>query len=117
MLFGMALIYAQTGTLEFTSLTHSLSNDGIGESFSITAFILLFSGLAFKLSLAPFHIWTPDVYEGSPLPSTIYLATIGKAVIFIVLLRVVVSTDALSLQSVSNAIALIAVVSIILETC
>jgi len=114
MLFGMALIYAQTGTLEFTSLTHSLSNDGIGESFSITAFILLFSGLAFKLSLAPFHIWTPDVYEGSPLPSTIYLATIGKAVIFIVLLRVVVSTDALSLQSVSNAIALIAVVSIIL---
>ncbi|GIS50887.1 MAG: hypothetical protein Ct9H90mP25_3210 [Gammaproteobacteria bacterium] len=49
-----------------------------------------FSGLAFKLSLAPFHIWTPDVYEGSPLPSTIYLATIGKAVIFIVLLRVVV---------------------------
>ena len=110
MLFGMALIYAQNGTLEFTSLTNSLSN----ESFSITALILLFSGLAFKLSLAPFHIWTPDVYEGSPLPSTIYLATIGKAVIFVVLLRVVVSTEALSLQSVSNAIVLVACISIIL---
>ena len=114
MLFGMALIYAQTGTLEFSSLTNSISNSGVGEDFSTTALILLFSGLAFKLSLAPFHIWTPDVYEGSPLPSTIYLATTGKAVIFVVLLRIVVSTEALSLQSVTNAIVLVACVSIIL---
>ncbi len=114
MLFGIALIYAQTGTLEFSSLTNSLINSGVGESFSITALILLFSGLAFKLSLAPFHIWTPDVYEGSPLPSTIYLATIGKAVIFIVLLRIVIGTEALSLESVSKAIALVAGISIIL---
>ena len=70
--------------------------------------------MAFKLSLAPFHIWTPDVYEGSPLPATIYLATIGKAVTFIVLLRIIVSTDALSLQSVNQAIALVAIASIIL---
>ncbi len=114
MLFGMALIYTQTGTLEFSSLTTSISNSGVGESFSTTALILLFSGLAFKLSLAPFHIWTPDVYEGSPLPSTIYLATTGKAVIFVVLLRIVVSTEALSLQSVTNAVVLVACVSIIL---
>ena len=114
MLFGMALIYTQTGTLEFSSLTNSISNSGVGESFSTTALILLFSGLAFKLSLAPFHIWTPDVYEGSPLPSTIYLATTGKAVIFVVLLRIVVSTEALSLQSVTYVIVLFACVSIIL---
>ena len=113
MLFGMALIYAQTGTLEFSSVT-GLSVSGVGEDFSTTALILLFAGLAFKLSLAPFHVWTPDVYEGSPLPATIYLATIGKAVTFIVLLRIIVSTGALSLESVNQAIALVAVASIIL---
>ncbi len=113
MLFGMALIYAQTGTLEFSSVT-GLSMSGVGEKFSTTALILLFAGLAFKLSLAPFHVWTPDVYEGSPLPATIYLATIGKAVTFIVLLRIIVSTGALSLESVNQAIALVAVASIIL---
>ena len=114
MLFGMALIYAQTGSLEFSSVTSSLSPSGAGGQFATTALILLFTGLAFKLSLAPFHIWTPDVYEGSPLPATIYLATIGKAVTFIVLLRIIVSTDALSLQSVNQAIALVAIASIIL---
>ena len=114
MLFGMALIYAQTGSLEFSSVTSSLSPSGAGGQFATTALILLFTGLAFKLSLAPFHIWTPDVYEGSPLPATIYLATIGKAVTFIVLLRIIVSTDALSLQSVNQAIALVAIDSIIL---
>ena len=114
MLFGIALIYAQTGTLEFSSVTSSLSTSGVGEQFSTTALILLFAGLAFKLSLAPFHIWTPDVYEGSPLPATIYLATIGKAVTFIVLLRIIVSTGTLSLEPVNQAIALVAVASIIL---
>ena len=114
MLFGMALIYAQTGTLEFSSLTNSLSTSGAGQHFSTTALILLFSGLAFKLSLAPFHIWTPDVYEGSPLPATIYLATIGKAVTFIVLLRIIVSTGALSFEPVGQAIALVAIASIII---
>ena len=115
MLFGMALIYAQTGSLEFSSVTSNLSPSGAaGGQFATTALILLFTGLAFKLSLAPFHIWTPDVYEGSPLPATIYLATIGKAVTFIVLLRIIVSTDALSLQSVNQAIALVAIASIIL---
>ena len=67
MLFGMALIYAQTGSLEFSSVTSSLSPSGAGGQFATTALILLFTGLAFKLSLAPFHIWTPDVYEGLSL--------------------------------------------------
>ena len=88
----MALIYAQTGTLEFSSIVN-VANDtpGLGAGFSIAALVMVFIGIAFKLSLAPFHMWTPDVYEGSPLPATTYLATIGKAAMFVVLLRLIES--------------------------
>jgi len=115
MLFGMALIYAQTGTLAFSSLIDLSSNAAVSlsDSYSIVGLLLLISGMAFKLSLAPFHMWTPDVYEGSPLPATAYLATIGKTAMFVVLLRFVVMTDALSYDAVVIVFSLIAVLSIL----
>ena len=112
LLFGMALIYAQTGTLEFSSIINGPATSGLGEGFSVTALLLLFAGLAFKLSLAPFHMWTPDVYEGSPLPATIYLATIGKVATFVVLLRLIINGEVLSLEPVTQAISVVAMISI-----
>lgn len=115
MLFGMALIYAQTGTLSFASLSN-LNGDAmvsLSDSYSIVALLLLISGMAFKLSLAPFHLWTPDVYEGAPLPATTYLATIGKAAMFVVLLRFVVTTQALQYDAVIIVFSLMAVLSIL----
>jgi len=114
MLFGIALIYAQTGSLSFSSVLDNGGTLGLGEDFSATALTLLFIGAAFKLSLAPFHMWTPDVYEGSPLPATTYLATIGKVAMFVVLLRLIESTNALAFQSVSIMISFVAVLSILL---
>ncbi|MDB0051560.1 NADH-quinone oxidoreductase subunit N [Gammaproteobacteria bacterium] len=111
-LFGMALIYAQTGTLSFASVTN-LPAAGLGDGYTIVALLMVVSGMAFKLSLAPFHMWTPDVYEGAPLPATAYLATIGKAAMFVVLLRFIQISDALSFDSMVIVLALIAVASML----
>jgi len=113
MLFGIALIYAQTGTLAFESVLAVGGTPGLTSGFTIAALILLFVGVAFKLSLAPFHMWTPDVYEGAPLPATTYLATVGKMAMFIVFLRLVMDTQALQLESITFVISMIAVVSML----
>jgi NADH-quinone oxidoreductase subunit N len=63
--------------------------------------------------LAPFHIWTPDVYEGSPLPATTYLATIGKAAMFVILLRFMEASEALAFESILTILSFIAVASIL----
>jgi NADH-quinone oxidoreductase subunit N len=111
-LFGMALIYAQTGTLSFASVTE-LPAAGLGDGYTIVALLMVVSGMAFKLSLAPFHMWTPDVYEGAPLPATAYLATIGKAAMFVVLLRFIQISDALSFDSMVTVLTLIAAASML----
>ena len=114
LLFGIALVYAQTGTLEFTSVVNVPSiTEGLGDGFTIAALILVFVGIAFKLSLAPFHMWTPDVYEGSPLPVTTYLATVGKAAMFVVLLRFIEASEALAFDYFILVISLVAVASIL----
>lgn len=114
-LFGMALVYAQTGTLSFSSVVdlEPSAVSGLSESYSIIAVLLITAGMAFKLSLAPFHMWTPDVYEGAPLPATAYLATIGKAAMFIVLMRFLITADALSYGPIVTVLSLMAVLSIL----
>ncbi|MCB1630728.1 MAG: NADH-quinone oxidoreductase subunit NuoN [Pseudomonadales bacterium] len=84
LLFGMALIYAQTGTLAFTALAQSVH---AGEPLLVTGLALMLAGIAFKLSLAPFHLWTPDVYHGAPAPIGAFLATVAKIAVILVLLR------------------------------
>lgn len=80
LLFGISLVYGTTGTLNFAELPMHLS----GSPLQLFAFILLFTGFAFKISAVPFHLWTADVYEGSPVAVTSYLSVISKgAVIFV----------------------------------
>lgn len=113
-LFGMALVYAQTGTLSFTSLTTLDPELRLSEGYTVVALLLISTGMAFKLSLAPFHLWTPDVYEGSPLPATAYLATVGKMAMAVLLLRFLTATEALSFDAVLLVFSLIAIASIII---
>jgi NADH-quinone oxidoreductase subunit N len=80
LLFGISLVYGQTGTLTFSELPHSLG----GNPLQIFAFILLFAGFGFKISNVPFHLWTADVYEGSPVCVTSYLSVISKGAVFFV---------------------------------
>lgn len=74
-LFGLSLMYGTTGTLDFAEMQMLVT----GSSLQVLAFIFVFAGIAFKLSLVPFHLWTADVYEGSPVPVTATLAVISKA--------------------------------------
>ncbi|MBQ0831554.1 NADH-quinone oxidoreductase subunit NuoN [Marinobacter sp.] len=93
LLFGMALLYAQTGDLRLDVLMGSLSqNTG---AWGLAGIGLMLVGLGFKLSVVPFHLWTPDVYEGGPGPATTFLATASKVAVFMLLLRLMLSTPVL----------------------
>lgn len=86
LLFGMALIFAATGQLTFQSIETALH---LGEHINLVnlGIVLMIVGLSFKLSLVPFHLWTPDVYEGAPAPASAFLATASKLAIFAMLVR------------------------------
>jgi NADH-quinone oxidoreductase subunit N len=82
LLFGLALIYSQVGSLQFSSM----AVDELSPVW-ILGGLFVIVGLGFKLSLVPFHFWTPDVYQGAPLPITAYLTTVSKAAVAIFFLR------------------------------
>jgi NADH-quinone oxidoreductase subunit N len=84
LLFGISLLYGATGTLDFGELTQRLD----GSPFQLFAFILILSGFAFKISAVPFHLWTADVYEGSPVTVTAYLSVISKGAVFFIFIQV-----------------------------
>ena len=87
-LFGMSLIYGSTGTLYFNDLATLIT----GSPLQIMAFVFFLVGLFFKISLVPFHLWTPDVYEGAQTNVTSYLSVISKGaavfVLFTLLIKV-----------------------------
>lgn len=87
LLFGLALIYAETGALDIASLAGAIGGAGLGSPLVTVGAAMLLAGLAFKLSFVPFHQWTPDVYEAAPLPITAYLSTVVKLGAFIAALR------------------------------
>lgn len=74
LLFGISLMYGATGTISFAELPGQLD----GSPLQIMAFVFLFTAFAFKLSIVPFHLWTADVYEGSPIAVTSFLSVISK---------------------------------------
>lgn len=84
LLFGISLLYGATGTLDFGQLPGHLD----GSAFQLLAFILILSGFAFKISVVPFHLWTADVYEGSPVTVTAYLSVISKGAVFFIFVQV-----------------------------
>ena len=111
LLFGMALLYAESGNLAFADIGASLMREnsqlvqiGIG---------MMLIGLAFKLSLVPFHLWTPDVYEGAPAPVAAFLATASKVAVFAVLLRLYQISPAMTGGWLSDLLTLIAIASIL----
>lgn len=80
LLFGISIMYGATGTMNFSELPALLD----GSPLQVFAFILLFTGFAFKLSVVPFHLWTADVYEGSPVAVTSFLSVVSKgSIVFI----------------------------------
>ncbi len=114
LLFGMALIYAQLGSLDFMPLLQSvISSAGTSDILIKAGIMLVIIGVGFKLSLVPFHLWTPDVYQGAPMPATAFLATISKGAVFALLLRYYLAAEVYLTDSLVLAIAAIAVVSML----
>jgi NADH-quinone oxidoreductase subunit N len=89
LLFGLALIYAESGSLELSQLAAMMTRTtGPMNVFPLMAgLMLVLTGVGFKLAVVPFHLWTPDVYEGAPLPVTAFIATVSKGGMFAFVLR------------------------------
>jgi NADH-quinone oxidoreductase subunit N len=88
-LYGVALTYGATGTTSLTGIADYLSQNTLLEQGTLLAgFALLLVGLGFKVAAVPFHMWTPDVYQGAPTPITAFMAAATKAAAFAALLRV-----------------------------
>ena len=112
-LFGFALLYAATGTLEFAALGQQLDSTQAPTAVLLVGAAMVFAGLAFKLSVVPFHLWTPDVYDGAPAPISGFLASVGKAAVFVVLLRLFLEADLFRYRILVEVTGLLAILSML----
>ena len=87
LLFGMALIYMDTGSMEFATISERLSAPGHSPGLFFTGVGMMLVAIGFKLGLVPFHLWAADVYQGAPAPVTSFIATVSKIGVFAVLIR------------------------------
>lgn len=88
LLFGMALIYAAVGTMGFSHMAALMTETaGPNRTLLLPGLAMITTGIAFKLALVPFHMWTPDVYQGAPPPVAAFIATVSKGGMFALLLR------------------------------
>lgn len=112
LVFGMALVYARVGRLDFAGVGASAAvanPDGV----LLAGFGMMLVGVGFKLAVVPFHLWTPDVYEGAPAPVTAFIATVSKGAMFALMLRLFTAVDVEVLRSVWTAFAAIAIASMV----
>ena len=108
MMFGLSFIYGTTGTLYFTDIVAGLT----GTPLQIMALVFFFSGLGFKISLVPFHLWTADVYEGAPTNVTAYLSVISKGAAAFTLLVIFIKVFAPMIEVWQEILYLVTIVTI-----
>jgi NADH-quinone oxidoreductase subunit N len=87
LLYGLAFIYGASGSTDFGGIRTGIGGDALDDPLLLIGIALAATGLAFKLSIAPFHQWTPDVYQGAPTPVTAFMAVATKAAVFAVVVR------------------------------
>lgn len=93
-LFGMALLFFELGTLGFSGMQAVLLERALPGGTVLTGLVMILVGIVFKLGLVPFHMWVPDVYEGAPAPVTALIATVSKAAVVGLFLRLFLRLDA-----------------------
>lgn len=111
LLFGMALIYTVSGTMEFSNLGSQIVDDRAGYVMLLAGLAMIIIGIGFKLAVVPFHMWTPDVYEGAPAPVTAFVATVSKGAIFALMLRYFLHVNFVTYSSLFAVFSFIAVAS------
>ncbi|CAL1329091.1 NADH-quinone oxidoreductase subunit N [Candidatus Providencia siddallii] len=113
LLFGIAFLYAESGDLSFVSIANFFSDKQIHKPLVIIGLGMLIVGFCFKLSLFPFHLWTPDIYQGSPIAVSSFLSTGNKIAVFSVLFRIFAKTSISDTENIDILFSIIAVTSII----
>ncbi|HWB87153.1 MAG TPA: NADH-quinone oxidoreductase subunit N [Bryobacteraceae bacterium] len=111
LLFGMALVYAALGTMNFARIGTLLAGGAMDHTLVLPGMALIVTGLGFKLAVVPFHLWTPDVYQGAPAPVTAYIATVSKGAVFALLLRFFYHTGAHLFEPMFIVFSIIAIAS------
>jgi NADH-quinone oxidoreductase subunit N len=112
LLFGMSLLYGFTGTTNFDAIGKAMAGDiSMGLLFGL---IFVLSGLAFKISAAPFHMWTPDVYEGAPTPVTAFFASAPKVAATALLIRITIEAFGNQVAAWQQIMIVVALMSIII---
>ncbi len=112
LMFGMALIYADAGSLQFMRIAE-LAHGGGHDTYLPAGLALLLVGIGFKLGVAPFHMWTPDIYEGASAPVSALVATISKGAMLALMLRYFVSAGGYQAPSVVLVLTWIAIASML----
>jgi NADH-quinone oxidoreductase subunit N len=110
LLFGMALVYAVTGSMEFSRI-RGVSVNGPELPLLLAGIVLTITGIGFKLGVVPFHLWTPDVYQGAPAPVAAFVATTSKSAMVAFLLRYFYLSGAIGYRPVFLVFSVIAVAS------
>ena len=100
LLYGASLVYGFTGTVSFAGIAKASASGGIGLIFGL---VFLFAGFCFKVSAVPFHMWTPDVYEGAPTPVTAFFAAAPKVAGIAMFMRVAIDAFPTSCRSGSRS--------------
>jgi len=114
LLYGISLLYGLSGSTRLGAIAGAIGTKGFEDPMVLIATILLAVGFGFKLAVVPFHMWTPDVYEGAPAPVTAFLATVSKGAIFALLLRYYYSSGAQQFRPVFLLFAIIAIASMLI---
>ncbi|HVL00185.1 MAG TPA: NADH-quinone oxidoreductase subunit N, partial [Dongiaceae bacterium] len=110
---GMAFVYAATGELNFSGIDKIITQSDPG-IYAVAGVTLMIAGVGFKLSLVPFHMWTPDVYQGAPAPVTAFLSTVSKSAILALILRGFIALDGYRYEGVLLGISVIAMASMLI---
>jgi NADH-quinone oxidoreductase subunit N len=115
LLLGMALVYARLGTMAFSQIGTLLAAGDrfLKDPLILAGLALIITGVGFKLAVVPFHMWTPDIYEGAPAPVTAYVATVSKGAMFALLVRFFYQTKASSMGPVFLVFSIIAIASML----
>ena len=114
LLYGISLVYGFSGTMDFAGLSQVLARPESASPGLIVGIVFVLVGLAFKIAAVPFHMWTPDVYEGAPTPVTAFFSTAPKVAAFALLLRVMATPFGHQLIAWQQLIVLMSIASMLL---
>ncbi|QKK28555.1 NADH-quinone oxidoreductase subunit NuoN [Rhizobium indicum] len=114
LLYGMSLVYGFTGHTHFSEIAQALSVEGARSLGLIFGLVFILAGIAFKISAVPFHMWTPDVYEGAPTPVTAFLAAAPKVAAMAMMTRIVITAFQPVLADWQQVVVFISIASMLL---